>query len=305
MLPATDDGGIEWDTGIGAGPYRIVDNEPGVGASLERHDGWHREGAWFDGIEITILNDPNARQTSLITDDVDAISSVDLKTLTLLGRHPDIEIDNVPSGSAITLPMFCDHAPYDNVDVRLALKYAIDREEIVEKILFGTGTPGNDFHVSPNMPYWPDIEQRVYDPDKAKHHLKQAGMESLRVELSAADSVLPGAVDMVVLYSEQAKAAGIDLVPRAGAQRRLLVGRVAEEALRVRQVGCASDAGQHVHARLQGRRSVERGALAECTVQRTPADGEGGARRDAARRDVPRDVPDRPATTAAPSSRSS
>ncbi|MDE0047963.1 MAG: ABC transporter substrate-binding protein [bacterium] len=213
MLPATDDGGIEWDTGIGAGPYRIVDNEPGVGASLERHDGWHREGAWFDDIEITILNDPNARQTSLITGDVDAISSVDLKTLTLLGRHPDIEIDNIPSGSAITLPMFCDHAPYDSVDVRLALKYAIDREEIVEKILFGTGTPGNDFHVSPNMPYWPDIEQRVYDPDRAKHHLKQAGMESLRVELSAADSVLPGAVDMVVLYSEQAKAAGIDLVP--------------------------------------------------------------------------------------------
>ena len=213
MLPANDDGGIEWESGIGAGPYRIENHEPGVSSALVRHDGWHREGAYFDDVEITILNDPNARQTALVTGAVDAISSVDLKTLALLARSPDVEVENVPSGSAITLPMFCDHAPFDDVNVRLALKLAIDREEIVEKILFGTGTPGNDFHVSPNMPYWPDIEQRKYDPDQAKFHLKQAGMDSLSVELSAADSVLPGAVDMVVLYSEQAKKAGIDIKP--------------------------------------------------------------------------------------------
>ncbi|NIO43584.1 MAG: peptide ABC transporter substrate-binding protein, partial [Burkholderiales bacterium] len=108
-----------------------------------------------------------------------------------------------PSGSAITLPMFCDVAPFDNVDVRLALKYAIDRKEIVEKIMFGTATIGNDYHVSPGMPYAPtDIPQRPYDPDKAKFHLKKAGVSNLNVNLSAADSILPGAVDMCVLYSE-------------------------------------------------------------------------------------------------------
>ncbi len=213
MLPDKGDGSVDWESGIGAGPYKINKHEPGVGTSLERHDGWHREGAYFDKIDITVLNDPNARQTALITGDVDAITSVDLKTLSLLGRNPNIEIDNVASGSAITLPMFCDREPFSDNNVRMALKHAIDREEIVEKILFGTGTPGNDFHVSPNMPYWPDIEQRKYDPDKAKYYLKQAGMDSLNVELSAADSVLPGAVDMIVLYSEQAKKAGINIKP--------------------------------------------------------------------------------------------
>ena len=214
MLPANDDGTMDWQSQTGAGPYKIVNHDPGVGTILERHDGWHGEGAYFDKIEIKVLNDPNARQAALVSGDVDAVSSVDLKTLALLKRHPDIEIDNIPSGSAITLPMFCDVAPFDNVDVRLALKHAINREEIVEKIVFGTGIPGNDFHVSPNMPYFPaDIPQRTYDPDKAKFHLKQAGMENLSVELSATDSVLPGAVDMVVLYAEQAKAAGIEIKP--------------------------------------------------------------------------------------------
>ncbi len=211
MCPAKDDGTLDWETGVGAGPYKIARYEAGVSSVLARHDGWHREGAYFDTIEITILNDPNSRQTAIITGEVDAITSVDLKTLSLMKRNKDVEIDNVPSGSAITLPMFCDKAPYDDVNVRLALKYAIDREELVQKILHGTGTVGNDYHVSPGMPYYPDLPQRPYDLDKAKFHLKKAGHSSLDIELSAADSVLPGAVDMCILYSEQAKGAGINI----------------------------------------------------------------------------------------------
>ena len=213
MVPAKDDGTADWESGIGAGPYKITQRDPGVRIDLERQDGWHREGAYFDSIEMTVLNDPNARQAALVTGDVDAVTSLDLKTLSLLRRDKNVEIDNVPSGSAITLPMFCDTPPFDNVDVRLALKYAINREELVQKILYGTGTIGNDYHVSPGMPYYPDLPQRPYDLDKAKFHLNKAGLSSLDVELSAADSVLPGAVDMVVLYSQQAKGAGINIKP--------------------------------------------------------------------------------------------
>jgi peptide/nickel transport system substrate-binding protein len=184
IVPAKDDGTADWESGMGAGPYKITDRDAGVRVNLERHDGWHREGA---------------------------VTSLDLKTLNLLRRDQNVEIDNVPSGSAITLPMFCDVAPFDNVDVRLALKYAINREELVQKILYGTGTIGNDYHVSPGMPYSPDLPQRPYDLDKAKFHLNKAGHSSLDIDLSAADSVLPGAVDMVVLYSSQAKGSGINI----------------------------------------------------------------------------------------------
>lgn len=212
MVPAKADGSADWEGSVGAGPYAITKHKPGISTLLKRHDGWHREGAYFDEIEMLGLNDPNARQTALITGDVDAITSVDLKTMALMARNKNLVVENVPSGSAITLPMFCDHKPFDNVDVRLALKYAIDREDIVKKIMFGTATVGNDFHVSPGMPYAPtDIPQRPYDPDKAKFHLKKAGMSSLDVSLSAADSILPGAVDMCVLYSEHAKKAGIKI----------------------------------------------------------------------------------------------
>lgn len=212
ICPANDDGTIDWQSGIGSGPYRIDSGEFGVQFSLSRHDGWHGKGAWFDKVEMLTLNDPNARQTALVTGDVDSVSQVDVKTMALLTRDPNIKVFNVPSAGAITMPMFCDTAPFDNVDVRNALKLAVNRDELIEKIMFGAATKANDFHHSPAQPYWPDdIPQRNYDPDEARSLLKKAGAENLTVNLSTADSVSAGAVDMAVLYAEQAKAAGINI----------------------------------------------------------------------------------------------
>ena len=212
ICPSNGDGTIDWQSGDGSGPYSIESGDFGIQWALNRHDGWHGDGAYFDRVEMLVLNDPNARQTALVTGDVDCVSLIELKTLSLLERNPDIKVDNIPSGGAITMPMHCDTAPFDDVNVRNALKLAMNRDEIIEKISFGAATKGNDFHLSPVQPYWPDdIPQREYDPDEAKSLLKKAGHENLQVSLSVADGVYTGAVDMCVLYAEQAKAAGIDI----------------------------------------------------------------------------------------------
>ncbi|MCP4878255.1 MAG: ABC transporter substrate-binding protein, partial [Gammaproteobacteria bacterium] len=212
MVPGNADGTANWQSGDGCGPYKLDKYEAGVQASLSRHDGWHGEGAYFDEVEYVIINDPNARQTALITGDVDATSLLENKTLGLLSRNKKIEVDNVSSAQAITLPMHVDVAPFDNPDVRMALKLAINREEIIDKITFGAATIGNDFHHSPAMPYFPaDIPQRQYDPDQAKSLLKKAGMSNLEVSISSADSITTGAVDAMILYAEHAKAAGIKI----------------------------------------------------------------------------------------------
>lgn len=214
ILPAKPDGSIDWESGDGCGPYVLKSFEPGIGAYLERHEDWHGEGAYFDAIEFKIINDPNARQSALITGDADASSLLENKTMALLARNLAIIIDNVPSASAITMPMHTNKAPFDNNDVRMALKLAMNREEIVEKIAFGAATLGNDFHHNAAMPYFPDdVPQREYDPDKAAALWKKAGMEGQTLQVSTADSITAGAVDLLVLYSEHAKAAGIGIQP--------------------------------------------------------------------------------------------
>lgn len=212
ICPANQDGTINWQSGDGSGPYKLVSAEFGRGFEFKRHDGWHLEGAYFDAVTITVINDPSARQTALIANEVDAVTQLELKTLALLKRDPSIHVHNLPSGTAITMPMHINAKPFDNLDIRNALKYAINRNDLIAKIESGAASLGNDFHHSPEMPYYPkDIPQREYDPDRARSLLKKAGADGLKVDLSTADSVSSGAVDMAVLFAEHAKAAGIQV----------------------------------------------------------------------------------------------
>jgi peptide/nickel transport system substrate-binding protein len=71
---------------------------------------------------------------------------------------------------------------------------------------------GNDHPIGrSNRFHAGELEQRTYDPDKARFHLKNAGLSSLKVDLSAADAAFPGAVDAAVLYREHAAKPGIEI----------------------------------------------------------------------------------------------
>jgi peptide/nickel transport system substrate-binding protein len=134
----------------------------------------------------------------------------DLKTASRLGKKPGIVIEETTGYLHYTFPMRTDTAPFDDNNVRMALKHAVNREEIVEKILYGHGTVGNDHPIAPSVAYHAaDLEQRHYDPDKAKFYAKKAG--GISVKLSAADAAFAGAVDAATLYKEHAAAAGIEI----------------------------------------------------------------------------------------------
>jgi peptide/nickel transport system substrate-binding protein len=108
--------------------------------------------------------------------------------------------------------MMVDKKPYEDKDVRTALKLAVNREEMVKTILRGYGEVGNDHPISSVNRYHADnLEQRTYDPDKAKFFMKKAGMLDHTFNLHASDAAFSGAVDAAVLYQESAKKAGIKI----------------------------------------------------------------------------------------------
>jgi peptide/nickel transport system substrate-binding protein len=213
VIGAAVDGRIDWEAAIGTGGYVFVSHDRGVRMELKRNpDYWKAGRAHFDSVEILGLNDVAARTNALVTGEVDAISRADLKTVELLRRNPEIAIEEVTGTQHYTMPMFTDVAPFNDNDVRLALKYGVDRTAMVNTILLGHGVPGNDHPITPaNRYYAHDLPIREYNPDKAKFHLRAAGFETLQVDLSAADAAFPGAVDTAVLFKEQVAAAGIDI----------------------------------------------------------------------------------------------
>ncbi len=209
------DGKLDWRSGVGCGSYKLANFEAGVRADFERYDDhWDSNRGWFDAVEMLAVIDINARTTALVSGEVHAIDRVDLKTSGLLKRNPKIKINSVPGTQHYTFAMDTRAAPYNDPNVRRALKHAVNREELVEKILFGYGAVGNDHPIGSGQRYYnKDLEQTAYDPDKAKFYLKQAGLTSVDVSLSAADAAFSGAVDAAVLYQNSAKAAGINLKP--------------------------------------------------------------------------------------------
>ena len=213
MLPSDGEGNANWRDGIGTGGYALQAMDPGVRASLTRFPNYFKEDrAHFDEIEYIVVAEANARITALKTGDVDAVQSIEQKTMHLLGRDPNIEIIEVPSGTHNTMAMHVDVPPFDDNHVRMALKLSLDREDALTKILKGAGTIGNDHPISPILPYHAaELEQRVYDPEKAKWHLKQAGLDSLKVPFSTSSVPLQGGVDFAVLYKEHAAKAGIEI----------------------------------------------------------------------------------------------
>lgn len=213
IMPANEDGSLNWQSGLGTGGYSLIENEPGVRVTLKRRDDyWKPDRAWFDDVTLLTINDPTARQNALLTGEVDAINGLDLSTIHLLKRRPGIVLVETTGTAHYTMPMFCDTAPYNDVNVRLALKYAVNRQEMLDKILRGYGKIANDSPIAPaNRYYAPDLPQHSYDPDKAKHYLKQAGAEGLKVELFTSDAAFTGAIDAAQLFQQSAKAAGIDV----------------------------------------------------------------------------------------------
>lgn len=212
IFAADGNGGIDWKSGNGTGPFKMESYQPGVKFTGKRHANFHKDGPYFDEMEMLAIIDVAARQNALITGDVDYIDRVDLKTLSLLQRNPGIKVTDITGFSHYVAPMDVRAKPFDNVDVRLALKYAIDREEIVKKVLFGHGKAGNDNPLAPSIKFATQPEPVYsFDPDKARFHLKKAGYDSLAVDLSASDAAFAGGVDAAVLMKESATKCGIDI----------------------------------------------------------------------------------------------
>jgi len=207
------DGDVDWENPVGTGPYMLESFEPGVRIHLKRHPNHYRnDEGFFDEVELMNVADPTARENGLRSKQFDIITRPDPKTAKLLGRLKGISLVEGFGNQHYTMPMRTDMSPFNDVNVRLAIKYAINREELLKKILGGFGYLGNDHPIGRGQRFFNrDLAQRELDPEKAKFYLKKAGLSTLDVELSAADAAFSGAVDAAVLSAESAKKAGINI----------------------------------------------------------------------------------------------
>jgi peptide/nickel transport system substrate-binding protein len=111
----------------------------------------------------------------------------------------------------VIFAMRTDEQPFDNPDLRKAMKHSVNREQLLKSLFNGYGSVGNDTPIPEGDPYFnSELEQTKYDPDKAKFFAKKAGLSGkVSVPLSTSDAAFQGAVDTATVFQANAAAAGV------------------------------------------------------------------------------------------------
>ncbi|RFB81002.1 ABC transporter substrate-binding protein [Methylovirgula sp. 4M-Z18] len=210
MVP---NGFTDWANPVGTGAFKLNKYDPGVRVSLLKNPNfWKKDRGYLDGLEATVINDSSARINALVSGQVDVINRVDPKAIALLKKSPNLQIVQAAGGYHSIITMMIDRPPFDNADIRQALKHAIDREQILKAMFSGYGSVGNDHPIPKSDPYFnTELPQTKYDPEKAKFYFKKAGLTDPSIVLQASDAAFSGAVDMATLFQASASKADIKI----------------------------------------------------------------------------------------------
>lgn len=203
----------DWTNLIGTGGYTLESFEPGIRATLNRNSNyWKADRAHVERVDLTVVNDATARVAALQSGHADIINQVDRKVAAFIGRNPSLELVRSPGAVHWTFICAFNAEPTSSNHVRQALKYGCDRQAMLDVVMGGLGALGNDHPISPDNPYFNGaLEQRGFDPDRAKFHLKEAGLAEFSLDLYTSDAALPEAVSLSEVYQSKTVAAGINL----------------------------------------------------------------------------------------------
>jgi len=162
---------------IGSGPFLLKEYTPGNKAILVKNPNYFEKGLpYLDEVHQIYIKEYAAQVSALKTGEIDIMYFAPVEIIDQLKKDPNIEVRIATAPSFQPIVMFVAKKPFDNVKVRQALRFALDREAMLEAATGGLGSLGNDTPVGPANPYYNKaLPQRKRDVPKAKKLLAEAG----------------------------------------------------------------------------------------------------------------------------------
>ncbi len=172
------------DHPIGTGPFEFVSaNSDITEIVLEKFDDYWGgapdilpvDSPCVDGVVFRVIPDTLTRMAALRAGEIDISQSIPLDMVNDLNKNPAIQVRTAPGTSPKWIELSVNSALFDDVRVRQALNYAVDKQSIIEEVydgqalaLPGPMSPSNNFVDDDLQPY-------PYDSEKALSLLSEAG----------------------------------------------------------------------------------------------------------------------------------
>jgi peptide/nickel transport system substrate-binding protein len=203
---------VGWKPGqtIGTGPFVLDSFVPGQASVMSRNPHYWQDGLpYVDKVVMTDYVEESSRVNALISGQVNAIDQLSAPSIAQL-KNAGMQLNISDGGGFCPFTMRVDLAPFNNPDVREALKLCVDRPQIRTAVYGGYGAIGNDIFAYWDPDYDHSLPQRQQDIDQAKFLLKKAGQESLTLTLVVAPQA-QGWLEEAELFQQQAAQANVKL----------------------------------------------------------------------------------------------
>jgi ABC-type transport system substrate-binding protein len=206
------EGGDKLGTGIIAtGPFKLAEFRKGDRVVMQRNDNYWGSPVGPAQVVLRIIPDAGTRAAVLETGEADVAETIAPSDARRLRANPSVSITQLPSLRTRDVKMCVLAKPLDDVRVRQAIYYAIDREEIVRTILEGAASVG-DSPVPPGAFGYVPIKQYAYDPTRAKQLLADAGLPNgFKVNYWVASGTQAGLEESQAAVQAQLRAVGIEV----------------------------------------------------------------------------------------------
>ncbi len=162
---------------IGTGPFKFDKWVRGDRVVMVRFEGyWNPALPYLNNVTFKFIGDASAQIAALKAGDIDVVGYIAAPESAMeLSKDTRFKVYAGTTTGEVIMSTNNKAKPFDNKLVRQAVAYAIDRQAVVDLVMFGYGTPIGS-HWSPSTPYYVDLTGKfAYNPEKAKELLAQAG----------------------------------------------------------------------------------------------------------------------------------
>ncbi len=159
---------------VGTGAYKYVEWIPQQSVKLVRNDEYFGEKANIENVEFVLIPDYTSQLASLMVGDID-ITEVTADQIDVLNSTDGVKGVTIPQNAIQILALNQENEYLSNVKVRQAIAMAIDKDEIINTVVWGNGTKIGS-HLPVSSPYYVDTNDVMpYDVEAAKALLAEAG----------------------------------------------------------------------------------------------------------------------------------
>ena len=176
-----ESGDIKTDP-VGSGPFKVASYSSGDKIELVRNDQYWGDKPALDGVTFTFVKDPTVALQNLQSGEVDWTDNLPPQQVSSLKDSSDINVETSPSTDYWYMALNEARKPFDNVDVRRAVAFALDREAITKAAKFGNATV-NQTAIPEGSQWYYDYSPYTHDPGQAKQLLDKAGVKNLTMDL--------------------------------------------------------------------------------------------------------------------------